>query len=107
MANVKKHVLHPMIHTYLHASLMADDFVPLPRCICAYVLCNMPVHHVVSTLNTLNTRQVRPTTGNSCTYETIAYSYRSVYSTVRALVWQNERETEEREGTTPSNVLKS
>jgi len=44
MANVKKHVLHPMIHTYLHASLMADDFVPLPRCICAYVLCNMPVH---------------------------------------------------------------
>jgi len=50
---------------------------------------------------------VRPTTGNPCTYGTIAYSYRSVYSTVRALVWQNERETEEREGTTPSNVLKS
>jgi len=48
-----------MIHTYLYASLMADDFVPFPKCICAYVLCNMPVHHVASTLNTLNTRQVR------------------------------------------------
>jgi len=65
---------------HLHASL-TDDFVPLPRCICAYVLCNTPVHHVVSTLNTLSTsRQARPTTGNPCTYGTITYFYR-VYST--------------------------
>lgn len=81
---------------------------PLPRLYMRIrtVLCNTPVHHVVSTLNILNTQQACPTTGNLCTYGAIfAYSSRSVYSNIRAI--KSEREAEERERITPSKVLKS
>jgi len=84
---VKKLELRPKVHTYM--LVLANDFVTAPEMYMRIrtVLCNMPVHHVVSTLNILNTQQARPTTGNLCTYGAIfAYSSRSAYSNVRALV---------------------
>lgn len=98
VASMKKRVLRPMVHTYTLVWPMTS-YRSYPRCICAYVLCNTPVHHVVSTLNTLSTsRQARPTTGNPCTYGTIAYLYHSVYSTPCVFSYDKRQTRNGREG---------